>query len=871
MNKYKLPKKLRTSGLTVLNGKLHAVRYIWKEGLQIKELVDRGIYRVKSGIAIEETQDQYLKNFLRGDSTGKKMEWWDDSFLSQDITYEQAAQIIPMMDNVFKQIMKEEGFQSREIHKDRRLGTEMYENDNYEELLDIIQRTWKLAYSIAFENVMKVELPDSIHIEEFIPRFMQQEEMIDPVLDYLSHKPKCTIEVPGGSGKTKCSGRISQLVCESLGLPWKVLGVAPTIATTVQLCLEYAKFYKGQTGERLMDLYFIGSVNPNDYRLLQSWANVYSVSNVDKLSIALTEAASSSRPAAFFVVNKSVEDLLLLVDKLGLDFKKFFTIIDEIHTYSTETGKPRIVHSPSCAIINPKFDHLFGKKLGLSATHITRDTELVTDMNAVFNDDEDKFGKCVVRITEFQAREWKWICDSQGVLIPIPTEDVFGEAIANNSPFELQLFGKTEKINPVTFVGVEGIKLLSYNNKILVLASYRADVSDIARILHIMQDNNQLSSDFTIIEGYAECGNACINQFNRAQRAIIIATRWIGVGADTYTCDCTLPLYNPQSRAFARQFGMRKDRIFEDKISTFALVGDENSLVDNRFYESLQMISNGEQLNIVSASEFVEGRMRTIGGRGNITIVRPEREVPSSIYAQWEEIAKYIATRDYIDEKTGKTRFSEIVYGMIDYTPELILEFVKEQGYTKKIEWQECPEGNKYYCAANRLECLDWVVKQANLEYKKYRTEEEWNKFIKVYSLTSNNTKKEVLAKAIEYFGTKAVVHKALTSGWFYDFKDTKTGTKGKDLLTPEMVRQYLEENDLVDKSKGVASNLSMENNKSSIKYASQRVVKMYNKLYKQGLIEELLTDTRGKGSKGKTGFFTSENRAMGFGGRKSR
>ena len=118
-----------------------------------------------------------------------------------------------------------------------------------------------------------------------------------------------------------------------------------------------------------------------------------------------------------------------------------------------------------------------------------------------------------------------------------------------------------------------------------------------------MQNYGDLDSSFEIIEGYAECGNSCVNKFNRAKRAIMIATRWIGVGADTYTCDCTLPLYTPQSRAFARQFGMRGDRRHEEKITTFCLIGAEDQLEDSPFFESLQMISNGEQLQIISSSE----------------------------------------------------------------------------------------------------------------------------------------------------------------------------------------------------------------------------------------------------------------------------
>ena len=831
MNKFK-----RTSGLKILkNNHLYAVRYIWEEGLQIKELVDNGIYRVKSGISTDPTPKDYLKNFLRGDSTGKKMIWWNDNFIDQNLPYKDAAKIIKLMDNIFKTIMKEEGFQSRAIHKDRSLSTEMYENDNYEELLDFIQNTWKKAYDIAYESVTKNELPDALVYEDFSPRNMQAEKMINPVFNFLKNNDKCTIEVPGGSGKTKCGFRISQLVCEALGLPWKVLGVGPNISTTVQLCNEYSKFYKGQTGQRLLDLYIVGSVKNNDYRLLESWANVYSVSS-DKLPLVMKNCYNTPRDCAIFVVNKSASDFLALADKIKVNFKNFFTILDEIHEYSRETGVPKMVTNSQCAVINPKYNHLFGKKLGLSATHIHR-PEHITDINVVFNNDLDKFGPCKSRVTEIEARSFGWICDKQGVVIPIPTDDIFTNAISDNAIFNIEMFGVSKPFNPITYVGVEGIRLLSYNNKILVLVSRRIDIKMIASVLRLYQENGKLDNNFNIIEGYAECNNACINNFNKSKRAIMIATRWIGVGNDTYTCDCTLPLYNPESRAFVRQFGMRSDRIHDNKISTFALVASESRLEDSPWFESLQMISNGKQLNISSIVQFREERESVIGGRSNVTLIRPERTERPEIAIQWEEIMSLVAKHDYIDEKTGKTKFSEIVH--INYAPEMILDFVKEQGYTTKTEWQECFEGNKYYSNAHKLECMDWVVEQANLEYKHLNTEKDWNNFLLKYNFTNKNTKKEVTILAKKQLG-EGIITKVREKGWHWDFLDHKTGKKSKVFL-PKDVKQWIIENNCKGKLIKEVSAIKSTQNKSSIKANGQKIIKLYNKFRKEDKIENLL------------------------------
>jgi hypothetical protein len=846
MSKLKLPVSLRrTSGLKVLeNGRFHAVRYTWEEGLTIKELKDKGVTRLKSGIAIEKTPKDYLKNFLRGDSTGKKMIWWDDNFIDQNLPYGDAAKIIKLMDNIFKTIMKEEGFQSRAIHKDRSLGTEMYENDNYEELLDFIKHTWGKAYRIAYESVTKNELPNGLIYEDFSPRNMQAERMIDPVINYLTNNDKCTIEVPGGSGKSKCGFRISQLVCKALGLPWKVLGVGPNISITVQLCNEYSKFYQSQTSQRLLDLYIVGSVNNNDHRLLESWANVYSVSS-DKLPSVMKNCYNSPRDCAFFVVNKSASDFLALANKIGVNFKNFFTILDEIHEYSRETGVPKMVTNSQCAAINPKYNHLFGKKLGLSATHILR-PEHITDINAVYNDDLDKFGPCESRVTEIEARSFGWICDKQGVVIPIPTDDIFTNAISENAIFNIEMFGYNKPFNPITYVGVEGIRLLSYNNKILVLVSRRVDIAMIADVLRLYQDNEQLDNNFNIIEGYAECNNACINTFNKSKRAIMIATRWVGVGNDTYTCDCTLPLYNPESRAFVRQFGMRGDRVYYDKVTTFALVASESRLEDSPWFESLQMISNGEQLNIVSSNQFRQEHQTIIGGTRNVTLIRPERTERPEIALQWEEIMRSVSTKDYIDPATGKSRFSEIVY--INYTPEMILDYVKEQGYTTKTEWQECPEGNKYYSNAHKLGCMDWVVEQTNLEHKHLNIEKDWNNFLLKNNFTNKNTKKEVTILAKKQLG-QGIITKVREKGWHWDFLDHKTGNKPKVFL-PKDIKQWIIENNLKGKPIKEATDITSTQNKSNIKTNGQKILRLYRKFLKEGKIEKLLKDNRSQPSR---------------------
>ena len=861
MLKFKLPKKFRTSGLTVLeDGSLHAVRYIFEEGLTIKELENKGIARVKSGISQRLNWKEYHAEGIRMDSTGKKPVWWDDNFIDQSLTYEQAAEVIKTMDKIFNTMMSDNGYNVRKIYRTRKVGTEWFESDDKISLIETIKYTWDLAYRLAYSFVTKTEAPNAEVINPFVHRPLQDTLMTIPSIEGFRFLDRMTWEVPGGSGKSKCSMYVSQQVCKELDLPWKVLGIAPDRAMAAQLCDEFSKFYRGQKGERLMNLYIIGSLDSSDWRAISAWANVITVSNKLELEKMLRDVTLSTEDCGIFVVNKSVGDFLATAKEIGVDFKEFFTIIDEIHNYAVEIGKPTTVDSPRCAVYNPTFNDLFGKRLGLSATHINRDELLVPfteHPDAIFNDDMDKNGPCWVRITETEARSYYWICDKQGVLIDVPTDQVFVDALTNKNSFIFSVEGNPFKFHPVTFVGVEGIRTLSStHNKIIALCSYRADVGEICRLLREYQSVGLLDDNFVILEGYVENSTQLIAKFNeQGKRVILVATRWIGVGNDTYTCDCTIPLYNPKSRAYARQFGMRGDRVYDDKVTTFAMVIHQDQLEDSPFYETLQMISNGEDLQIVSEAEFRTRRQRTTGGRvtGNITLIqgaRNNRENSNEVSVALQEIMSLVANREYVDEVTGRTRFREIAgLNIMWYNYDMVADFVREKGYTKRVEFQLCPEGNKYFLGAKRGGFLDQIVEEFNLvSYNSY-TKEDWDRFIEHYELTPKNTFREVRELAKEMFGTYSIISKAREFGWNEPGYFAYAKREAVE-LTPDQVRQYIMENSLVGQEKNSIHGITKKTNKSPIDWNFTKVLKAYNKFYKQGKIEELLVNNGGRPSK---------------------
>jgi hypothetical protein len=712
--------KNKRSGFKVLdNGNYHAVRYIFDQGIYRD-----GKYLLKSGISSDVSPHAYSSSVLRTEGVGKRWIMWDDSFIHPDLSIDDAMEVIRRMDNVFNQMMINEGFNARKnAGNNRSIGREYYEYHDKNELVEIIKDAWKEAYKIAYESVTHSELEESLWIEEFKPRPGQDTKIINPLVDYFEKNDRASAQAHGGSGKTKTSYATSQIVCRDiLKSCWKILGFTDNQANTIQLAKEFSLFYKGQTGKRLTEILIVGSIDQMNKDVLESWATVIPTSRESDLAEILTEYTTSDRDCAIFVVNASANKFLKITNDSGLTFKlNTFTIKDEIQQYSSENGTPKRVTSSECAVVNPKYQHLFGKQLALSATFICRDLDKHgDDPSIVFNDDIDKFGERIVDINEIEAREMGWICEKEGLIIPLPTTPEFIRSVEEKRPFELELGSEIFKIHAVEYVGSIAVQkyLAGRRSHILILVSFRKDVVNtdgtglgLTQILKIMQEEGMLDPEYEILEGLCENGRSVVNKFNRAEKAIMVATRWVGVGQDTYKCNCTLPLYNPSSRAFSRQFGMRGDRQMEDKVSTLAIIGMEDRLEESIWYESMQNISNGRIPQIVSEAEFQEetgtatGSSRNPEGGtrvGNVRVVRGTNSDPVT-FEKWMALANYIGTRTYIDAN-GNTMFSKIArdeYMKIranDYIEE-VLDLYQEfkDGKMNYLMERRKLQGDKFY------------------------------------------------------------------------------------------------------------------------------------------------------------------------------
>ena len=228
---------------------------------------------------------------------------------------------------------------------------------------------------------------------------------------------------------------------------------------------------------------------------------------------------------------------------------------------------------------------------------------------------------------------------------------------------------------------------------------------------------------------------------------------------------------------------MRSDRIHNNKVSTFALVASESRLEDSPWFEPLQMISNGEQLNIVSQSRFIEERESVIGGRRNVTLIRPERNERSEVAIQWEEIMKLVSSKEYIDEVTGKTRFRDIVHSK----------------YTR----------------------ADW-----DIILEKYKPE----------------TRHQLVDAMIREFGADGLIYAAHDYGWYYaGFFDKNDAGRNKYEYNYNDCIQWFKDNDMIGKTRGEVSDVKSRDNQSVIKGEGKRILKFYNQHLKSENYRDVL------------------------------
>ena len=679
-------KKRQVSGISFRNGKQNAVQYIHMPIYEAKVLLDKGISRIKVGITGVDSWQEYESLTIRNEAVGKLPIWWDDNFIDNTLSYEVNSKIIAMTDNLFKQRMKEEGYQSRDIHKDKKIGTEYVESNDLTKLIEVVKFTLKDSYRIAYERITGKHIKP-IKTNRWKERNGQNEYIINPIVKHFLQPAKklalsfykAILQAPGGSGKTLCSVRIAQLVCKALGLPFKLLFISNKITNALQSLEVISKYYPTQTGKKLINIIIVGSINENDYRVCEAWATIIRASNYSKLEAMLKYFHSTNEDCVVVVVNKSLNSLLITADKIKINFKNWFTIADEVRGYCSEKGVAKLVTNPECALVNPKYSHLFGRVLNMDATPINRGKDNDNQL-CVYNDDNEKFGK-LFQISDAKARELGWVCDTNAFIIQVPSTPEYETSIKENRPFLATLCGITYQMPVQYYAALYGFtEFLIPMNKghFILLTLTKESVRQIAEFMNTLKDNGILDNDFDIIEGYANKGNAAVKRFNRADKAILIATRWIYDGADTVRADCLLPLYNLENESDMDQFEYRNHRVFEGKVGSLVFCAMANRLEDSSWFKLMEKKSNGIQCNIISDSEFKQiltqpnpivpiasphglGPNSVANMLSNITVITASGGNKNPIVDEdWSILGKAISFGQFTDED-GNSLFSKLV------------------------------------------------------------------------------------------------------------------------------------------------------------------------------------------------------------------
>ena len=134
-----------------------------------------------------------------------------------------------------------------------------------------------------------------------------------------------------------------------------------------------------------------------------------------------------------------------------------------------------MVYNPICAVVAPHYQHLFRKKLGMSATFVLRPQDML-DRDAVFNDDFEKFGRRPVDIDRTKAINLGWTPDQEVGIVPLPVEPEWRQSIEEKRSGMFNLGGTTLEMSPTHYVAIEGtrkhaIKIYKKTH-ILILASF---------------------------------------------------------------------------------------------------------------------------------------------------------------------------------------------------------------------------------------------------------------------------------------------------------------------------------------------------------------------------------------------------------------
>jgi len=533
--------QLLTKGLAKVilsdNTTVHlAGEYAWQDGDNLVKLEHLNRERIKSGVQSETFEPgEFLNTMKRTNSTGRKMLYWNIDTLPAGITDEQAIKIVRWKDSRFNELM--EDYRASIYWEDNRLGTEVFEAQKSDNLLNIIKRNWVIANTEACNHVLGEYKPVKGKKNKYRGKQqIQTYELLEGLKKYLFVEGE---SVPG-TGKTILFYFIVQELLKRKNGPRVFAYFTDTINNTLQSLDKFAQYHNNDM-KVMTNTVAVCSASANDPRIKNNHAQVIHVNKGESeaLTRTLENIKNSTEIFFLFICYHSAESFLKAASQVD-GFPLMFRMNDEDDVLSEKH-----IDTPNCAVF--RYQSLFSGGVGLSGTKVRR-PEGNTNENIVYNGDLRYGGPIVSILGEGDARAYNQICDQKVLIMPVPENvrslqrrkgivdlgisRISGKPVRVSSTPQMLLVQKA----------IEANCSKTFNRKhIYIPFTRKSDCYRALRFTRAMQEVGLLSTKYKLIDGTYESGNVALEEFNNPDHyAILFGTRWINRGADTSNCDAII-------------------------------------------------------------------------------------------------------------------------------------------------------------------------------------------------------------------------------------------------------------------------------------------------------------------------------------------
>jgi superfamily II DNA or RNA helicase len=641
--------------------------YAWTDGDNFKELEKTNEVRLKCGIQSETLESgDFLNSMKRNDTSVREMIYWNPINLPNTLNDEDAIKVVNLRDRLFKNKTRE--LTATFITGNVGYGTEVLQLDNDINLYEFAVETWKEVTEEAIVVVTGKKY-DSITTKEYEYRGKQKEQF-DETIEGLKKYKFGDIESPPGTGKTILGYRVHKTRKERI----KIL-FSDTINNTTELMFKFHCYSVGEFGTPLKNPLIVYSGSKDDWRVLETRATCLSAldGKNKELKDYLLWLRDCDEESTIICTYKSSFALLRLISSIS-DFPKMFRIADEVDVISEKNIEDTIaaVH---------KYKYLFSGGLGMSGTLIRRPNNF-KNYNIVYNGDKRHGGPILSVLTESEARRVGQIAEQKVLIFPISKNDKFLELHENRSEIIVKM-GRSRITNRdvkivtntqfgLIFKALQVVTNRHFKRTHIHLPFNRiSDAERAISMIELMQEVGLIHGKYKVINGTHSKKDTCLKDFNEAEFAIIVSTRWILRGTDTVKLDCQILTYVPGHKKIVIQLKGRGHRIHENKdYFLFCFIDWEDNLEDNIIYETINNDSKGYGYDIIGEEVLIEdvndeinlvpsdGLLDETIRRNEIMLIRGSNSDPE-YFGTWNNLVNSISHQEYFDEN-GESFFKRM-------------------------------------------------------------------------------------------------------------------------------------------------------------------------------------------------------------------